>query len=130
MGGSGIDCCGTAPELLLLADLTLARYAVKAPLVRPWDPLVEDAFSALSVSDLTDWTTEGAALEWRDHLRTGCASWLDCPVLDERFSNEGCCMLLLSPEAVCEDMASSRGVRASVITGLTVRVITRTKRYG
>ena len=90
------------------------------------DSDVDEAFSStLSLSDCCDTTTDGAALVWRDHRRKGCDTWLDCPVLGDRVSNDGC--MLLSPEAVWEDMASSRGVRALVIT---LRVITRTKRYG
>ena len=50
VGGSGI-CGWTAPEFLLEADLTLARYAVKAPPARPWDPDVDEALPTLSVSD-------------------------------------------------------------------------------
>ena len=67
----------------------------------------------------------------RDHGRTKvwlCRPRLDWPVLGERVSDG---MPLLSPDAVFWDIAGSRGVRASlVITGLAVRIITRTQRYG
>ena len=62
----------------------------------------EACFALLSSSDCCDWTTEGAALEWRDHRRKGCDTWLDCPVLGER------CMLL-SPEVLfVEDMVTTQ----------------------
>ena len=97
-----------------MEELALTRKLLKASPLERTESDVEDAFPTLSVSDFAECTIEGAALVWRDHRR-GCVPWLDCPVLGERVSNDGC--MLLSPEAVLEDIAFPRGVRALVITG-------------
>ena len=81
-----------------MEELALARKLLKAPPRERTESDVEDPFPTLSVSDLAECTTEGAALVWRDQRR-GCVPWLDCPVLGER------CMLLLSPDAVFWDIA-------------------------
>ena len=75
---------------------------------------------------------------WRDQRLKG-APVLDCPVDVDRFSNEG--WLLLWPEAVFEDDMASTAMQGLVVARLitgqlagrthtSVRVITRTERYG
>ena len=124
---------------------------LKAPLRRrAVDPEVDDALPMLSVSSRRDWATEGTAecttegaaesVPERDQGLTSC--WLAAPRLDGPVlgDNANDCWALLSPEAAFEDMASAvvQGlVVARMITGqlagrthTSVRVITRTERYG
>ena len=87
---------------------------MKAPLRERTESDVEDAFPTLWLSSSwCEWTTEGAAELSLVGGGIDGASWLDGPVVGESVMRT-----LLCPEAVLDDMASTRGVRASlVITG-------------